>query len=56
MLKITLVFVVFFLLIWFITEMLKYFGGSKLFRKIFDRVLILLLLTALSIMGIIWLF
>lgn len=56
MLKITLVFVVFFLLIWFITEMLNHFGNSKLFWKILAKIASLLLLTALSITGIIWLF
>lgn len=56
MLKITLIFVIFFLLIWFITEMLKHFGTSQLFWKILAKIIGLLLLTALSITGIIWLF
>jgi len=56
MIKITLVFVVFFVIIWFMTGMLKKFGNSKLFWRILIKVLGLVLLTALSLTGIIVLF
>ena len=56
MIKITLVFVIFFLLIWFIVELLKHFKDSKLFLKIFIKVIGLLMLTFLSLVGIIVLF
>ena len=56
MIKITLVFVVFFLLIWFIVELLKHFKDSKLFYKIFIKIIGLLILTFLSLIGIIVLF
>ena len=56
MLKITLVFVIFFLLIWFIVELLKHFKDSKLFYKIFIKIIGLLMLTFFSLVGIIVLF
>lgn len=56
MIKITLVFVVFFVIIWFMTEMLKKFGTSKLFWKIFVKISGLLILTIFAVLNMIWLF
>lgn len=56
MIKITLVFVVFFVIIWFITEMLKKFGTSKLFWKILVKISGLLILTVFAILSMIFLF
>lgn len=56
MIKLTLVFIVFFFIIWFCTRFLIEFGNSKLFWRILIKVLGLVLLTALSLTGIIVLF
>jgi len=56
MIKITLVFIVFFFVIWFCTKLITEFGNSKLFWRILIKVLSLVLLTTLSVVGIIALF
>ena len=56
MIKITLIFIIFFLLIWFVVELLKHFKDSKLFYTIFIKIIGLLLLTFLSLIGIVVLF
>jgi len=56
MTKLTLVFIVFFFIIWFCTKFITEFGNSKLFWRILIKVLSLVLLTALSLTGIIVLF
>ncbi len=56
MIKLTLVFIVFFFIIWFCTRFLIEFGNSKLFWSLVVKILGLVLLTALSLTGIIVLF
>ena len=56
MIKILLTFLLFFVVIWFTTELVKKTTESKIFYRITVKISGILLLTMVAILGLIWLF